>query len=132
MKEILKNYREAFAGAERTVQLDARMVMLGLLLFGVNEVCLKKMVSWNWIHFYFNDLLAGVVFMAYCNLVFLPDDPRGLGIRRGMVLIAAAGVFWEFITPLYLSRSVSDVHDLLAYCIGGLLCQMEHKRRGIV
>ena len=60
----------------------------------------KKMVSWNWIHFYFNDLLAGVVFMAYCNLVFLPDDPRGLGIRRGMVLIAAAGVFWEFITPV--------------------------------
>ena len=92
----------------------------------------KKMVSWNWIHFYFNDLLAGVVFMAYCNLVFLPDDPRGLGIRRGMVLIAAAGVFWEFITPLYLSRSVSDVHDLLAYGIGGLLCQIEHKRRGMV
>jgi len=128
----LKNYREAFAGAERTVRLNVRMVILGLLLFGVNEVCLKTIVSWSWIHFYFNDLLAGMVFMAYCNLVFLPDDPRGLGIRRGMVLIAAAGVFWEFITPLYLSRSVSDVHDLLAYGIGGLLCQIEHKRRGMV
>lgn len=83
MKGILKNYREAFAGAERTVRLNARMVMLGLLLFGVNEVCLKKMVSWNWIHFYFNDLLAGVVFMAYCNLVFLPDDPRGAWNPQG-------------------------------------------------
>lgn len=128
----MKNYREAFAGAERTVRLNVRMIILGLLLFGVNEVCLKTIVSWSWIHFYFNDLLAGMVFMAYCNLVFLPDDPRGLGIRRGMVLIAAAGVFWEFITPLYLSRSVSDVHDLLAYGIGGLLCQIEHKRRGMV
>ncbi|WP_320958796.1 hypothetical protein [Enterocloster asparagiformis] len=128
----MKNYREAFAGAERTVRLNVRMVILGLLLFGVNEVCLKTIVSWSWIHFYFNDLLAGMVFMAYCNLVFLPDDPRGLGIRRGMVLIAAAGVFWEYITPLYLSRSVSDVHDLLAYGIGGLLCQIEHKRRGMV
>ena len=114
MQGILKNYREAFAGAERTVRLNVRMVILGLLLFGVNEVCLKTIVSWSWI------------------LVFLPDDPRGLGIRRGMVLIAAAGVFWEFITPLYLSRSVSDVHDLLAYGIGGLLCQIEHKRRGMV
>ena len=128
----MKNYREALAGAERTVRLNVRRVILGLLLFGVNEVCLKTIVSWSWIHFYFNDLLAGMVFMAYCNLVFLPDDPRGLGIRRGMVLIAAAGVFWEFITPLYLSRSVSDVHDLLAYGIGGLLCQIEHKRRGMV
>ena len=128
----MKNYREAFAGAERTVRLNVRMVILGLLLFGVNEVCLKTIVSWSWIHFYFNDLLAGMVFMAYCNLVFLPDDPRGLGIRRGMVLIAAAGVFWEFITPLYLSRSVTEVNELLAYGIGGLLCQIEHKRRGMV
>lgn len=95
----------------------------------MNELFLKKVMSWNWLHFYFNDLLAGIVFMAYCNLVLLPDYPQGIGIRKGMRLILMAGVFWEFITPLYLNKSVSDIYDLFAYCIGGLVCQIEQKRR---
>ena len=129
MNGILKKYREAFIGSPRITRLNIRMLVLGILLFFINELFLKKVFSWGWLHFYFNDLLAGIVFIAYCNLVFLPEYPLGIGILKGMELIIMAGIFWEFITPLYLSRSVSDVYDLLAYCIGGLVCQIQHKRR---
>lgn len=39
--------------------------------------------------------------------------------------LLGCGLFWEYVTPLYLPRSVSDPRDVLAVWLGGmgmLLC----------
>ena len=36
-----------------------------------------------------------------------------------LALALACGLFWEYITPLYLPRSVSDPWDILAVLLGG-------------
>ena len=36
-----------------------------------------------------------------------------------LALALVCGLFWEYITPLYLPRSVSDPWDILAVLLGG-------------
>lgn len=76
-----------------------------------------------------NDMLAGIVFIASCELVFLPDYPSGIemGICQGMKLILLASAFWKFIIQLYLSQLVSDAYDSFTYCIDGFICQIGNK-----
>ena len=38
-----------------------------------------------------------------------------------LALSLTCGLVWEFITPLYLPGSVSDLWDIAAYMIGGLI-----------
>lgn len=37
-----------------------------------------------------------------------------------LALALVCGLFWEYITPLYLPRSVSDPWDILAVLLGGM------------
>ena len=37
-----------------------------------------------------------------------------------LTLALVCGLFWEYITPLYLPRSVSDPWDILAVLLGGM------------
>ena len=46
--------------------------------------------------------------------------------------LLACGLFWEYVTPLYLPRSVSDPWDVLAVWLGGmgmLLCLRRRRSR---
>ena len=69
-----------------------------------------------------NDLLGGLAFMAYLNALFDLVRP-GLRIT-GPVLNGACmlccGLFWEYAAPLFVTGSVSDPLDLIAYVVGGL------------
>lgn len=90
---------------------------------------------------YFADVLAGALLLCTANVLLCLGQARSPRIRpiRGVLpasaLVLAAGVFWEFVTPLYLPRSVSDPWDLLAYWLGGMLClgvtkAINHKESG--
>lgn len=46
--------------------------------------------------------------------------PPVLRILPASAFILGCGCFWEFVTPLYLSRSVTDPWDLAAYWIGAM------------
>lgn len=69
---------------------------------------------------YFNDILAGVVLLALVNiLLWLFRLPGLKKLLPCLALCLACGLFWEFVTPLYLPRSVSDIWDIAAYMAGG-------------
>ncbi|MBU9720884.1 MULTISPECIES: hypothetical protein [Bacillaceae] len=42
-------------------------------------------------------------------------------LKRILLFTLIVGVFWEYITPLYYSSSVSDPWDVVAYMFGGVL-----------
>ncbi|WP_181186024.1 hypothetical protein [Alkalicoccus urumqiensis] len=70
-----------------------------------------------------NDVLAGFLLSGGTGLmgwVFL--GRKWFTRLRSIVLLTfSAGVFWEGITPLYLTHSVRDPWDLAAYISGGIL-----------
>ena len=69
---------------------------------------------------HFNDYLCGVLFLAYSN-IFLAT--RNLKLRKIFPIILYSlfsGVFWEYVTPLYRKKSVSDWLDVFAYVLGGI------------
>jgi hypothetical protein len=72
---------------------------------------------------HFHDLLATPLFLASSNIwIYLCGRPALaiVSLRSILGLSLLAGWFWEFITPYY-RHSITDVRDLVAYVIGGLL-----------
>lgn len=87
-----------------------------LLLLPVTSGGLRRFLSW-----YFADLLAGALILMLLNALLALAGRRP--VRRMLpaaAFLLGCGLFWEYVTPLYLSRSVSDPWDLAAYLAGGL------------
>lgn len=40
------------------------------------------------------------------------------------LLMLFCGLFWEYLTPLFRKNTVSDIFDVLAYMVGGLIYWM--------
>lgn len=77
---------------------------------------LHNLLAWH-----FADFLAGGLMV--CVLGALPAAAgRPLRLRSLPVsaFLLACGWFWEYVTPLYLPRSVSDPRDILAVWLGGM------------
>lgn len=75
------------------------------------------------------DILAGAWILCFLNML-LAWSGRGT-IRRMMpafLFVFGCGIFWEYITPLYLSRAVSDPLDIAAYLLGGCIYTVIEKQ----
>ena len=74
---------------------------------------------------YLNDCLAGLGFYPAVRMavllcrVKLPKYTTGAPFIIGLTLLA--GLFWEYVTPLYREESTSDPRDLACY-VGGAIC----------
>lgn len=82
---------------------------------------LHRLLAWH-----FADFLAGGLMVCVLGVLLaaakLPAPARPLPVSA---FLLACGLFWEYVTPLYLPRSVSDPWDILAVWLGGmgmLLC----------
>lgn len=124
MGTIIKKYRSAFNTSKKRLRLNLGVLLFCGLLYVCNECFLKHAVSWLWVHCYLNDCIAGGMFLACCNLICLPDYPDGIDFLHELYLIEFAGIFWEFVAPLYLGNSVSDYYDIVAYNVGALIYQV--------
>jgi hypothetical protein len=68
--------------------------------------------------------LAGVVLLSISNILLSFYSGKDLIIRKFyvmMIFLLAAGLFWEYVTPLYKPGAVSDVQDIPAYLTGGVV-----------
>lgn len=85
------------------------------------------------LRWYFSDFLAGGLMVCILGaLLTAAKLPAVDGVVPVSAFLLACGVFWEYVTPLYLPRSVSDPGDLLAVWLGGmgmLLCLRRKKPR---
>ena len=69
---------------------------------------------------HFNDFLGGMAFLAYANLLIslVRPEARFKKLTSMLVFIFLCGLFWEYVAPLFISGSVSDPLDLIAYIAG--------------
>lgn len=97
------------------------LVSMGILLalYGLNRFCLVPLTGSRLLAWHGADALAGAWML--CLLVLLLEHsgrpPLRLGPAWGYLL--GCVLFWEYVTPLYLPRSVSDPRDILAVWLGG-------------
>ena len=105
------------------VLLNSGIAAACIAIYASNEFGVKALFMSTFFHGHFNDMLAGVVLLAYANLLAtLAHQPR-LEFRspvKALVLVLVAGLYWEEIAPLY-TTSTADPWDLLAYVGGGLV-----------
>ena len=75
-----------------------------------------RLLAW-----YFGDFLAGALMLCILNgSLAMGNRPALKGILPVSIFLAGCGLFWEVVTPLYLSRSVSDPWDVAAVWLGGM------------
>jgi membrane-associated PAP2 superfamily phosphatase len=103
-------------------------------LYALNRLVLRPRIALVFLQGHLNDCLAGAALPAYFTLLVLLTGGRTTVAVRPLPILGlslAAGLFWEFVTPLYLERSVSDPWDLVCYGCGSvaylMLCRT---RRG--
>jgi hypothetical protein len=92
--------------------------------YAVNQWILKFVTNHWFIHAYFNDMFAPVVLLAWANLLIILTGRVDRLIHRpapALLIVIPAGLYWEYVTPLYRHSSTTDPCDLVAYLFGAVL-----------
>lgn len=105
------------------------MTLIALCLYGINKYYFRDITHSIFFKDYFNDVMCGIVFGAIVCLAFNYWFDREILFREYSILIIFAGIYWEYIAPLYLKYSVSDVWDIAAYLMGGIILQLTLRKR---
>ena len=107
------------------LKLSAATATACMLLYGVNELLLPENVFFSG---YFNDILGGCLILAITNILLALAKFKPLkALLPCLGMCLACGLFWEYVTPVYLPRSVSDVWDIAAYMGGGVIWWLVYK-----
>ncbi|WP_210469302.1 hypothetical protein [Sporosarcina sp. 6E9] len=92
-------------------------------LYTLNKFYLRDLLNWSFGKYYLNDVLAGLLIVGIVNILSIYGNQRRLlliKLPRILVFTLLCGMFWEYVTPVYLHYSVSDPFDVAAYMFGGL------------
>jgi len=68
-------------------------------------------------------MLGGLLIVAFTNMMASTQMEWRLylkSVRAIIVFSGLAGVYWEYVAPLYVEESISDPYDVLAYIAGGV------------
>lgn len=66
-----------------------------------------------------NDFIGGIAFCIYFNFIlFLSHRAPITKLRHLLLLMVPVSLAWEFIFPLFIPYSTSDIFDVFAYLLG--------------
>lgn len=109
------------------------LILITIILYLFNQTFKSKisveLIRW-FMCCYFNDMIGGITFTAYCNLVLSFNNKKLVKIWQIELLMFVCGIFWEYVTPLFRKSTVTDNWDIVAYMIGGIFyCIIIRKER---
>ena len=106
------------------------IVTITLVLYAVNQL-IKTKISIKFLRWfmscYFNDFIGSITFIAYCNVILSFCNKEMTKLSQILLIIFSAGLFWEYVTPLFRKNTVSDIGDIVAYMIGGIVYWLINK-----
>lgn len=105
-------------------RLSAIAGSVAVAFYIANKVYITNLFDVAFAQYYLNDVLAGVLIVSFVNILAVISNQRKLLLTKPLhilVFTLICGLFWEYVTPLYLTYSVSDPFDVIAYMCGGLL-----------
>lgn len=72
--------------------------------------------------YHLNDFIGGLLFCSYLNILLLLNHKKPLvKIIQLYLLMVPVAISWEYIFPLFLTYSTSDIIDVIMYLLGTLL-----------
>ena len=80
-----------------------------------------------------NDYIGGIVFCIYVNMILIIAKRNPIVSFRGIIaLMVPVAIVWEYVFPLILPYSTSDIIDVLSYVMGActyyiLMCRNQSK-----
>lgn len=98
------------------------LILLSAVLFYINEA-IKLKVGIPYLGYFlrnhYNDFLGGVSFIAVVNIILFFSIYNKIKKLKIILLIALiCSIFWELITPIFLSDSTGDFWDVISYSLG--------------
>lgn len=103
---------------------DIKIIFITLILYFINQM-IKDDIPFGYLKYfmvcYFNDLIGGITFMAYCGIIFRMGKKQLEKLWQILFLMFLCGIFWEYITPLFRHDTISDIYDIIAYMLGGFI-----------
>lgn len=104
--------------------IDSILIGVTLIVYFINRICRPyygDSVIEYLLKCHFNDFIGSITFLAYTNLVLSIKFYRLNKFLYIEILIIIAGLFWEYVTPLFRPDTVSDVLDIVSYMLGASL-----------
>jgi len=95
------------------------------LIYTLNRI-FKSYISFPIISYicqnHLNDFIGGLLFCSYVNILLLLNHKKPLiKLIQLYLLMVPVAISWEYIFPLFLSYSTSDIIDVIMYLLGTLL-----------
>ena len=124
------DYYHRFGGRFRCPASCLRLnLTLAFGIFGLyllNQFIFKQ-IGPSFFRFYFNDLLAMPLLLAYSNSLYAIFGKTKYALAtpiRILALTLFAALVWEAAAPIFIERSIGDLLDVGAYLVGGALYYM--------
>jgi hypothetical protein len=89
----------------------------------LNQQVLKRLSDNFLIQGYFNSFFATPLLLAYSNILVCLGRLHYLlflSLTRIVPFAILAGLFWQYVTPLYRSSKVFNPYELVAYTLGSI------------
>ena len=115
-----KQERKQWHLAEKSKMRNGICMGVSLLVYITNKQILIKNTTGIIRYFcqcYLNDLVCPLFFLGFCQYILRWLGHEIHSYKNCLFLGMSAGIFWEYITPLINTRSVSDPYDLLCYFV---------------
>lgn len=111
--------------ASRDDKENLFIILLVATLFCGNQL-IKNKINIPYLGYFLknhhNDFLGGVSFMSVINVILSFSKYNKINNLTTILFIGLmCSVFWEVVTPIYLTRSTGDFYDAIAYCAGFLV-----------
>lgn len=70
---------------------------------------------------YFNDIFGSTILLLLIGIVLSFHKKIKLKLYHVELFMLFCGIIWEFVTPLYRPDATTDIIDIFAYLLGGIL-----------
>lgn len=107
-------------------KINLLIIIVCVLSCIINKRCLgftEGIVNW-FLSCYYNDIVGAIAFSAYCDIISSNSMVQKYKINKLWkleIILLICGLFWEYITPIIRTDTVSDIFDILAYLSGGIV-----------
>lgn len=106
------------------MKINLYIILLVSCLYMINQV-LKNSIDIFFLGMffrsYYNDILCGVAFPAYCNCLLKRIGRTINYFWQIIISMFFCGLVWEIIPPVFLKFGVSDIIDIICYEAGGII-----------
>ena len=114
---MANSWRNNISSSYTLFLLNIKIFIICVIIFGINKIIpMNNVFRSN----YLNDLLAMPLLLSYSNCIYILNK-KTFKITSIITLFIVCSIMWEFITPIFLSKSTKDYLDILQYFIGTII-----------